>query len=341
MLAFSECSYQTSNQLAEDNHLVVDIKLQQEQKSTGTSKPTPKRKTASKKQKHKKTLSQKSKHFDYYDKNGFNLIVPIVEDTILHYAAVKKHFDSDNIASQSSPTNASINIQHDECAANPIRLTWSPETIPDVVRKYWRQRYSLFSKFDFGVLLDIGMFSVTPELIAQHIAQRSAGCKVMVDGFCGVGGNAIQFAMTCDKVIAIDIDPVRLECARHNAAVYGVQDKIEFICGDFMELAPTIKADGVFMSPPWGGPQYIQADVFDLETMMPMNGTHLFNLVKSNITSNIIYFLPRNVNHEQIRLLAGPGKVCEMEKTLLNGRVKSYTAYFGDFVNNEADGQSE
>ncbi|OAJ36485.1 hypothetical protein BDEG_20651 [Batrachochytrium dendrobatidis JEL423] len=170
MLAFSECSYQTSNQLAEDNHLVVDIKLQQEQKSTGTSKPTPKRKTASKKQKHKKTLSQKS--------------------------------------SQSSPTNASINIQHDECAANPIRLTWSPETIPDVVRKYWRQRYSLFSKFDFGVLLDIEgwyvyyirfKFSVTPELIAQHIAQRSAGCKVMVDGFCGVGGNAIQFAMTCDK----------------------------------------------------------------------------------------------------------------------------------------------
>ena len=39
-------------------------------------------------------------------------------------------------------------------------------------------------------------------------------CDVIVDGFCGVGGNAIQFAFTCERVIAIDIDPRKIELAR-------------------------------------------------------------------------------------------------------------------------------
>lgn len=44
--------------------------------------------------------------------------------------------------------------------------------------------------------------------------------------------------------------------AKHNAEVYGVAHKIEFIVGDFFDIAPTIKADLVFLSPPWGGPTY-------------------------------------------------------------------------------------
>jgi trimethylguanosine synthase len=78
--------------------------------------------------------------------------------------------------------------------------------------------------------------------------------------------------MVATLVIAIDIDPVKLHCAKHNAAIYGVADRIEFILGDFMQLAPSLKADAVFLSPPWGGPSYINATVFDLETMIPMNG---------------------------------------------------------------------
>jgi 23S rRNA G2445 N2-methylase RlmL len=51
-------------------------------------------------------------------------------------------------------------------------------------------------------------------------------------------------------VIAIDIDPVKIELAKHNASVYGVSDRIEFIVGDFFQLAPSLKADVVFLSPP-------------------------------------------------------------------------------------------
>jgi trimethylguanosine synthase len=41
-------------------------------------------------------------------------------------------------------------------------------------------------------------------------------------------------------VIAIDIDPVKIECAKHNAKIYGVLDKIEFITGDFFSLSPKV-----------------------------------------------------------------------------------------------------
>lgn len=62
-----------------------------------------------------------------------------------------------------------------------------------------------------------------------------------MDAFAGVGGNAIQFAQTCDRVIAVELSAQRLEIARHNAEVYGVADKIHFVCGDFLALAPTLQ----------------------------------------------------------------------------------------------------
>lgn len=97
----------------------------------------------------------------------------------------------------------------------------------------------------------------------------------MVDAFCGVGGNTIQFALStsCERVIAIDTNPAAISCAKHNAQIYGVLGKIEFIIGDFFELIganePRLKADAVFLSPPWGGPTYRNAEIFDLDTMVP------------------------------------------------------------------------
>ncbi|XP_064626164.1 trimethylguanosine synthase-like [Lineus longissimus] len=208
-----------------------------------------------------------------------------------------------------------------------------PEDIASdpTLRKYWAQRYRLFSKFDDGIMLDKeGWFSVTPERIAEHIAERCQ-CDVVIDAFCGIGGNAIQFAFTCERVIAIDIDPAKLECARHNAEVYGVADRIDFITGDFLQLAPHLKADVVFLSPPWGGPQYLDADVFDIKTMIELDGFRLFELAKT-ITDNIGFFVPRNADIEQLTKLAGPGGKVEIEQNIVNTKLKTITAYYGDLI---------
>lgn len=121
--------------------------------------------------------------------------------------------------------------------------------------------------------------------------------------------------------------------AKYNAHIYGVADRIEFIVGDFFDVAPTLKnfAEVVFLSPPWGGPEYADVDVFDLETMIPVNGKRIFEVANS-ITPNVAYFLPKNVNVEQVMALGGPGSKVEMEQNILNSRIKTVTAYFGDLI---------
>nr|XP_009936031.1 PREDICTED: trimethylguanosine synthase [Opisthocomus hoazin] len=217
--------------------------------------------------------------------------------------------------------------------AIPAEIAADPE-----LAKYWAQRYRLFSRFDEGIKLDReGWFSVTPEKIAEHIAVRvseSFNCDIIVDAFCGVGGNAIQFALTSKRVIAIDIDPEKLSLARNNAEVYGVADQIEFVCGDFMVLAADLQADVVFLSPPWGGPDYATAEIFNIQTMICPDGFEIFRLSKK-ITNNIVYFLPRNADIDQVASLAGPGGKVEIEQNFLNNKLKTITAYFGDLIRHD------
>ncbi|CAH1422084.1 unnamed protein product [Lactuca virosa] len=174
-------------------------------------------------------------------------------------------------------------------------------------------------------------FSATPECIARHHAFR---CRngIIVDCFTGVGGNAIRFASNT-HTIAIDIDPKKIEYAQHNASIYGVKHLIEFITGDSFILAQNLKADTVFLSPPWGGPHYAKARNFDIITMLkPHNGQFLFNVAKQ-IAPRIVMFLPRNVDINQLAelsLSANPPWKLEVEKNFLNGNLKAITAYFTD-----------
>lgn len=205
------------------------------------------------------------------------------------------------------------------------------EEISPSLNKYWCQRYLLFNKYDDGIKMDgEGWFSVTPEAIAKHHALR-CGSGTIVDFFAGVGGNSIQFAKRSKHVIAIDIDPKRIDLAQHNAAIYGVCDQIDFIRGDSFVLAPNLKADVVFMSPPWGGPDYLKEKTFDMKTMLrPHDGNFLFSIGRG-IASKVVMFLPRNVDITELAELSlsvHPPWSLEVEKNYLNGKLKAVTAYF-------------
>ncbi|XP_050672072.1 uncharacterized protein LOC126970287 isoform X2 [Leptidea sinapis] len=209
------------------------------------------------------------------------------------------------------------------------------EHIPEELRgepklmKYWSKRHSLFHRFDEGVKLDReSWFSVTPESVARHIAHKYR-YESVVDAFCGAGGNTIQFALTCDKVIAIDIDPLKVEMARHNAQVYGVEDKIEFVVGDFFELAPTLAAEMVFLSPPWGGPNYSNNVEYDIETMLaPQPASELVRVARG-INTNVTLYLPRNSKTDQILAIGKQyGGTVEIEQSFLDRRFVAITAYF-------------
>jgi len=211
----------------------------------------------------------------------------------------------------------------------PLSRSVSPSnSSATCIKKYWAQRYRLFSKYDEGILMDEeSWYSVTPEKIARHVAEVMR-CGIVVDGFCGVGGNAIQFALTCDRVIAVDFDINKINMARNNAEVYGVAHKIEFIVGDFFQVVPHLVADAIFLSPPWGGPEYLRQRTYDLHHMGNqdhMDGFEVFSAAK-RVTPNIAFFVPRNTPITQLSTL---GKV-KVEQNLVNHKIKTVTAYYGN-----------
>ncbi|XP_055852030.1 trimethylguanosine synthase [Episyrphus balteatus] len=214
------------------------------------------------------------------------------------------------------------------------KLKRMPKIILDdkSLRGYWQKRFSLFSRFDEGIQLDReSWFSVTPEKIAIHMAERLQ-CETIIDAFCGSGGNSIQFAFTCRKVIAIDIDPEKIKNARHNAKIYGVDQKIDFIIGDYLQLSQSLKGDVVFLSPPWGGPKYITQKEYNIEeSLIPLGASELAE--KSRLISdNIAFFLPRNSNPQQIAKVAGNGNRVEVEHNYLDTRLVGLTAIYGDWL---------
>ena len=235
--------------------------------------------------------------------------------------------------------------------------------------KYWAQRHRFFSLFDHGVRLDTeAWFSVTPERIANHQAKRchrslcgldlgdgseeqktgsvTTKCAhrqlVVLDAFCGVAGNTIAFARHAGvRVIACDNDEARLELASHNADVYGVRNSIDFVCDDVIATMKSAVAsshrrdatliDMIFLSPPWGGPEYLNAENFDLREQL-VSGLNLIDVLKLalSVTPNVACFLPRNTDLQPlIETLSHDSSRFETERLILNGKCKAMTLYFG------------
>lgn len=116
--------------------------------------------------------------------------------------------------------------------------------------KRYRKGSTGFSKRS-AQLDEEGRKSLTPEALALALGQRARGLRV-IDACAGAGGNAIGFARAGCSVVAIEIDPSRLAMARHNAILYGVAGRIEFISGDARSIIPKHHADHLFIDPPWG-----------------------------------------------------------------------------------------
>jgi trimethylguanosine synthase len=187
-----------------------------------------------------------------------------------------------------------------------------------VADKYWAQRHRFFSRFDDGIQLDSeSWFSVTPEQIADHIAERLLQSKqdgtaattqseqqqglVVLDAFCGCGGNAIAFAKRPEiaLVVCVDVDEAKLIKTGNNANIYNIPpEKLllvhanaclvlklyqnGFLVTESDRASEVKEASGyklgsesilpkqihaVFLSPPWGGTDYgrIGPREFDLK----------------------------------------------------------------------------
>ena len=210
-----------------------------------------------------------------------------------------------------------------EAQPNARVMTSNDNPFGEAAQKYWDRRYELFSKWDEGVETDeVGLFSVKPERFALEVGNLLSGDAVL-DAFCGIGGSAIGFARCGKRVMAVDVDRDRLSMAKHNAEIYGVSERIEFIHDDVMEAYPKLSFDALNIDPPWGGPEYFKKARFGWRDFLP----NPLPLIRKAIHSRIAVAvgLPANFSADELRELPPETVVRESRDAT---RVLFRTAYY-------------
>ncbi|MEI8211545.1 MAG: RsmD family RNA methyltransferase [Planctomycetota bacterium] len=184
-----------------------------------------------------------------------------------------------------------------------------PEDLGQEHGKYWHQRYELFSRWDEGIRYDAqGICSIKPESIANEIASDLTGERVL-DAFCGLGGSAIAFARSGKCVRTFDTSKERLEMAIHNATLYGVREKIEFVHDDVFDAWRTAVqgVDAVYLDPSWGGPRYARLKTFQFADFTPVGSSKVQELLENcfEACQHVAISLPRNFNTRELTNLHG------------------------------------
>ncbi|WBW72894.1 rRNA methyltransferase Tgs1 [Schizosaccharomyces osmophilus] len=208
--------------------------------------------------------------------------------------------------------------------------------IPNALKKYWNNRYNLFSRFDEGIWLDYqSWYSVTPERVAYSIAQsifESHKPELVIDAFSGCGGNTIQFAKFC-PVISIELDPIKIAMAKHNLAIYEIpSSRVTFIQGDVLDVLRSIDFASqyrtiIFMSPPWGGPSYSGKSTYSLNDLIPYTFDILYKEA-FRITPYIAAFLPKNTDIDELAQYSTDKNRIVVTNFLYEGYSKAICCYF-------------
>lgn len=108
------------------------------------------------------------------------------------------------------------------------------------------------------------LWSVTDWKTANNISNIILGLPEVnihdhiVDGTACAGGNTISFVHKGFKVTAIENNEDRFKhILMHNLKLYRKEEEVTTICGDFLEIYPTLSNVKVFfLDPPWGGTEY-------------------------------------------------------------------------------------
>ncbi|SCU95474.1 LAME_0F12288g1_1 [Lachancea meyersii CBS 8951] len=211
--------------------------------------------------------------------------------------------------------------------------------------KYWKTRHRLFSRMqtkDLYMTREL-WFSVTPESLAKFAARFIKSClpdaQVVLDVYCGGGGNTIQFAQYFQKVYGVDSSLEHLYCTYRNAQAYNVEDRIWLKYGDWPTMSrkgrfEKLQIDCVFSSPPWGGPQYLNSELYDLENALQPRGLRETLQGLLRVSENVVMFLPRNSDLGQVsqvtRELLGNEALCKVIYVKDNGYLKGIMCFWGE-----------
>jgi hypothetical protein len=104
-----------------------------------------------------------------------------------------------------------------------------------------------FSRAEEMLFTREGLEQASSETTSAHAAARYPAGGPVADLCCGIGGNSIALG-SAHPVLAVDLDPVSLAFARHNAGVYGVADRLAAVRADVRDL-PLSGVRAAFIDP--------------------------------------------------------------------------------------------
>ncbi len=133
-------------------------------------------------------------------------------------------------------------------------------------------------------------------LIRHWRASRAAPTRRVIDACCGIGADALAFTAAGAEVFGLDINPVRIEMARHNAAQCGLTARFEVsdVTTD-PRLSKVGSAEMIFFDP--ARRDLHGARIFDVEQYQPPLST----LLKWDHPSEILVKLSPGVQLEQLQ----------------------------------------
>ena len=94
-----------------------------------------------------------------------------------------------------------------------------------------------------------------------------------------------------------------MDICKNNCKVYNCSDNISFIHCDFLKIdnyAPEkISSDYIFLSPPWGGIEYKNSDVYSIKKLMTPS---IYDIIKMclKISKFIMFYVPRTLLLEEL-----------------------------------------
>jgi predicted RNA methylase len=104
-------------------------------------------------------------------------------------------------------------------------------------------------------------------------------------------------------VYAIDIDPKKIEICKNNCKIYNCKNNIYFIEHDFLKIEEyepiKVRADYIFLSPPWGGISYKNSDIYSIKESMKPDISEIIK-VSLRIVKYIQFYVPRTLQLEEL-----------------------------------------
>ena len=98
------------------------------------------------------------------------------------------------------------------------------------------------------LLTDSALQQASDRLVRLYRAQQVAAGSSVLDLCCGIGADSFAFASRGCRVTGLDIDPVRVEMARWNASVLGL-NSVQFAVADVTTANPSSGMELVFFDP--------------------------------------------------------------------------------------------